>query len=751
MAATEGADTGLNPGPGRKPGARLLPRALLLIGIPALVTAVLLLMPMPELDAFLADPSGTRITDSSGSFLAAVPGPGGAFQLREGRSGIPVECAQIFLSLEDSRFRRHPGVDPLAVLRAIADKAVSPGARSGASTITMQLARLVEPRARSVAGKIVEAWWALRIESRLTKDRILTEYLDHVPFGRNTVGVGAGAWTYFATDLAHLTRAQLLVLAIIPRNPTVFDPFDHAPRLIAAARELDERRHLGIGPGEIEAAVSGAHSGRPPGDAPHFARFIQGELAAGRLRTSGGVLRTTLDLGLNHDIEGRVRFILSRYADSRVTNAAVVAIDNSTGAVIGWVGSRDFKDDIHSGQIDGTLIRRQSASTLKPFLYARALEKGWTAATLLPDVPVVFGPADEESYRPENFDKRSHGVVRLRTALASSLNVPAVYTASRLGLPVFLETLRDLGFTLPADAAGRFGLGTAIGNAEVSLVELVHAFSVFPRRGTLADLALAEGAAPGVHEVFDPFTAWMICSILSDPSARATGFGTRTYFRTVVPAMFKSGTSSEFTNLWCIGATPRFTVGAWAGNFDGRAVINKTGSIVPTQIVSDIINRLSEEHPLPPAGRDFKPPAGVVAARICTVTGLGATPFCDSTRTEYFRTAAEVPRPCAWHAEPARRGDLLLDSLLVGGETVRILFPVNGQVLYRDETLRGGTQGIPVTIAARDSRDVEVVIDGKRASPGPRLSGLQVPLTRGPHEILAIGPGGRDRVRFEVR
>ena len=215
--------------------------------------------------------------------------------------------------------------------------------------------------------------------------------------------------------------------------------------------------------------------------------------------------------------------------------------------------------------------------------------------------------------------------------------------------------------------------------------------------------------------------------------------------------MFKSGTSSEFTNLWCIGATPRYTVGAWAGNFDGRAVINKTGSIVPTQIVSQVIDQLSEKRPLPPAQRDFRPPAHVVAARICTVTGLGATPFCVSTRTEYFRTAAEVPPPCSWHANPSRRGDLLSDSLLARGETVRILFPVNGQVLYLDETQRGGPQAFPVSIAARDAREVQVVIDGKRASAASGLKGLQVALTRGPHEIIASSPAGHDRVRFEVR
>ncbi|MGO9309683.1 MAG: transglycosylase domain-containing protein [Spirochaetia bacterium] len=745
MAAHEGSHIGL------RPGAPLVRRALLLIGIPSLLTAVLLSLPMPELDAFLSDPAGTSITDRSGTLFSLVPGPGGAFQMRAGLAGITAACAEIFVRLEDSRFRLHPGVDPIAVLRAVADRAASRTARSGASTITMQLARLVEPRARSVPGKIVEVWGALRIESRLTKDQILAAYLDTVPFGRNTRGVGAAAWTYFGTDLGRLTRAQLLVLAIIPRNPTVYDPFLHPERIVAAARALDARARLEIPSGEIESAVSAVRSARPPADAPHFSRFVQGELLAGRLHARAGTLRTTLDLDLNHAIEARLRFVISRYDAARVTNAAVIAIDNSTGAVIGWVGSRDFSDAEHSGQIDGALIRRQSASTLKPFLYARAIEKGWTAATLLPDVPVIFGAADEESYRPQNFDKRSHGVVRLRTALASSLNVPAVYTLSRLGVPDFLRTLDSLGFSTPRDAAARYGLGLAIGNAEISLVELVHAFSVFPRGGTLGDLVLEEGSRPAARRVFDPFSAWMICNILSDPSARATGFGTRTFFRTNVPAMFKSGTSSEFTNLWCIGATTRFTVGAWAGNFDGRAVIDKTGSIVPAQIVSDILNLLSDAHPLPPSAREFTAPDRVIPARICTVTGLSATPFCDSTRTEYFRSPAEVPPPCGYHANPFTGGAPLLDSLLSGSEAVRILFPVNGQVFYLDETLRAGTQAIPVSIAARHEGDVRVIVDGRRISPGPQLSQVSVPLTRGTHTVIAEAADGSDRVRVEVR
>jgi penicillin-binding protein 1C len=480
-------------------------------------------------------------------------------------------------------------------------------------------------------------------------------------------------------------------------------------------------------------------------------RFVQGELLAGKLRAFEGVLRTSLDLNLNHDIEARIRFMISRYAGARVTNAAVVAIDNSTEEVIGWVGSCDFSDTTHSGQVDGTLIRRQSASTLKPFLYARAIEHGWTAATLLPDVPVSFGAPDEETYQPQNFDHRSHGVVRLRTALASSLNVPAVYTLSRLGVPEFVRTLSALGFSLRPDAAVHYGLGMAIGNAEVSLLELVHAFSVFPRGGTLKDLVLVPGSNLGTQRVFDPFSAWMICNILSDPSARATGFGLHTYFRTRAPAMFKSGTSSEFTNLWCVGATPRFTVGAWAGNFDGRAVIDKTGSIVPTQIVADILNRLSDEYPLSPDAQSFITTARIIPAKICTVTGLRATSSCDSTRTEYFRSFAEIPPPCDYHASPFTRNELLLDSLLASGESVRIIFPVDGQVFYLDETLRAGIQAIPLSIATRNHENVTVIVDGKRAPRDNYQPKLFLPLTRGVHLVTAQGAHGSDQVRIEIK
>ena len=740
------------------PDAGSVVRGCLVLAALALLIAVPFWLPWRALDSFLSDPAGTRITDRSGALLSLVLDRRGELQEHLGFTEIPSECRRLFVELEDVRFYRHPGVDPLALGRAFLLRLRGGG--SGASTMTMQLARIISPHSRSFAGKLVEAFHALKIESRLSKEEILSLYLDSLPYGRNTKGVAAAAWTYFDAALSDLSPAQLLALSIIPRNPSVYDPFDHPVALIAAAsqaaRHRDLAREMGIGEGDIRAAVLGARSGRPPSHAPHFSRFVSTEIREGKLRARAGEIRTTLDLALNDFIEERVRFYLDRYAQARVTNAAVVAIDNAGGTVIGWVGSGDFSDDARSGQIDGALIRRQSASTLKPFLYARALENGWTPATLLPDSPIEFGSAGDETYRPVNFDRRSHGVVRLRTALASSLNVPAVFTLSRVGVRAFAGDLRSLGFALPADTESRSGLGMAIGNAEVSLLDLVHAFTVFPRGGTFLPLAVTPAQSPGggsgggpggqpAARIFDPATAWLICSILSDPSARATGFGTRTYFRTPFPSMFKSGTSSEFTNLWAVGATPRYTVGAWAGNFDGRTVINKTGSIVPTQLVADVLNRLTT------APADFQRPPGIVEARIDTLTGMRATPLCPSTRSEYFRSEAQVPPPCTYHENPRGRETLLLESLLGAGETLRILFPVDGQVFYLDTTVAESRQSIPLVAASRGGKEITLSIDGQQIRSHAPEGEISLPARRGHHVIIARTSDAEARAVYDVR
>ncbi|MGA2763109.1 MAG: transglycosylase domain-containing protein [Spirochaetia bacterium] len=726
------------------PRGRPVARTVAGLSVLVVLTALSFWLRWPALDAFLADATGTRITDRDGRLLSVVTAPGGGLREILPLEEIPATCRELFVRLEDERFYSHPGVDPLAMARALSSL-LRGGPRSGASTITMQLSRIVSPHPHSLPGKLVEVFRALQIESRLSKDRILSLYLNSLPYRRNTRGVAAAAWTYFGADIAALSPAQLLVLAIIPRNPSLYDPFDHPEDVIATASAASEGKGLDIAPDEIRRAVLSVRSARPPLHAPHFARFVMEQLRRGKLRPADGEVRTTLDSQLNSFIEERTRFYLDRYASARVTNAGVVAIDNASGSVLGWVGSRDFSDAERSGQIDGVLVRRQSASTLKPFLYAGALETGWTAATLLPDSPIEFTSSADETYRPSNFDRRSHGVVRLRTALASSLNVPAVYTLSRVGLPAFIRELHELGFALPADAGARYGLGMAIGNAEVSLLELARAFSVFPRGGTLPDLRIAAAQPRGATRIFSPFTAWLICNILSDPSARATGFGTRTYFRTPFPAMFKSGTSSEFTNLWCLGATPRFTVGAWAGNFDGRAVINKTGSIVPTQLVVDVLDHLQSDV------EEFRKPAGVVEARTDTLTGKRAGPGSSSVRTEYFRDPEQVPELAPAASGPGKRESLLLESLLGREDKVRILFPANGQVFYVDPTVPASDQAIPLIAAARGGEKISLFLDGVEIAHDVPGSSLSLQARPGAHVLVARTSEGEDRSFFEVR
>jgi penicillin-binding protein 1C len=689
--------------------------------------------------------AGMRILDRNGAVLAVFPASDGAYAEPLTREEIPDVCADLFVRMEDKRFYRHHGVDPAALLRAAAGRAAArvSGGRTqragGASTITMQLARILHPHPRTFGGKLAEMRAALNLEAVLSKNEILLRYLNLVPFSRNIRGVGGAARIYYDADLSALSDAQLLVLAVIPRNPRGLDPFASPCALIRTAAAESRRLSLGITEEGIRDAVASARPGRPrPSPAPHFTRMLAAR------SPGGGVVRSTLDIGLTRYIQGRIRAHLDDYARARVTNAACVVIENGTGAVRAWVGSRDYQDQAASGQIDGVLIRRQTASVIKPFLYGFALTKGMTPATLLPDIPLDFGPGD--IYRPANFDGKSRGVVRLRTALGSSLNVPAVFTLSSIGIGPWVSHLRKLGFGLPVDAAARYGLGAAVGNAEVSLLELTRAFAVFPRGGTLPSLSYVEGDGPGSPEeerVYDPQTAWLVADILSDPAARATGFGTRTYFRMPFPAMFKSGTSSEFTNLWCLAATPQYTVGVWAGNFDGRAVINKTGSIVPAQIAADALKHLTL------GGSGFKRPPGILARRICSLTGAIAAGRCPSTREEYFRGPAEVPPPCSYHTAGGGREDLLAASLVSPGPAPVILHPVREQLFYVDPSQPEETQRIPVLIAAPAGDRLRVSLDGEPAlySRGR----LFVPARRGRHVLDVRTPGGEASVTFTVR
>ncbi|MDR3139688.1 MAG: transglycosylase domain-containing protein, partial [Treponema sp.] len=585
-----------NRAPGESSGGNSLFRGLLsrrrfrvplLLGMLLLLFyALLRLSPYGDLEAFLRRPRSVRFYDRQGRLVQIPPAEGGVRREYRPLGEIPPELVAVFVFAEDARFYRHPGIDPVALFRALWQNLREGRRVSGASTITMQLARLISPREeRGWAQKIGEACNALRLEARLTKDQILEIYLNSLPFGFQTEGVGSAARAFFASELAMLSPAQIFSLAVIPRRPAAYNPLTRGEANINAARELYARfaqnraGPLPASPPDWDFAAASARRFDYPFEMPHFVRYAAAELAREGAETPRGrplrnEITLSADLTLQHYLEDLIAAHINRYYDSRLTNGAAAVIDNGTGEILAWVGSADFFNEEAAGQVDGVLAPNQPGSGMKPFLYALALEKGFMPAEVLADIPRNFGT--DALYIPQNFNNRFNGPMLFRAALASSLNIPAVYLLYRLGVENYTLFLRSLGFGFSEEDGASAGLGLALGNTPVSIAELVRAFSVFPRDGLLIPLSWErrprDSALPAAsaRPVMSPDTARIICSFLSDRNARVLAFGSGRNFSTPFPAIFKTGTANQYQNILALGATPRYTAAVWMGNFTGE-------------------------------------------------------------------------------------------------------------------------------------------------------------------------------------
>ncbi len=771
---------------------------------------MLLHLSFPALDRFLATPFSIEVDDRNGVPLQVLPLAEGLLREYQPALALPPYLVDIFLRSEDARFYLHPGVDPVSMLRAVAQYVASGRIISGASTITMQLARIVSPeesaQAHGISGKLREALNALRIEAHLSKTRILDLWLNSIPFGSNVNGVVSASKTYFGAAPSELSAADALLLAVIPRSPQRYNPIDNPAAAADEAAKLAARLRIPVTQEELrnaaEAARAAAAGYRRPFETPHFVTEIRPLIPAGRL-VEGTPLRTTIDLTVQHSLEASLAARVSGAAKNRISNGAGLVVDNQTGEILAWAGSTDFFDVTHSGQIDGVLIRRQPGSTIKPYLYALALDKGFTPATVLPDIPTQFG--SDEVYIPENFNRRFNGPVRLRTALASSLNVPAVYTLQRVGVANFVAKLAELGFVSLRGQQQTVGSGLALGNAEVTLYELVRAFSVFPRDGkTLGYRWSTEGTTPdilesesggdpasardskaekvaaarrdsakgapapsGGRQVFSPTSAGLIRDILSDRVGRVTGFGTRSVLNTPFQAMFKTGTSNQFNNIWAVGATGRYTVGVWMGNFSGSTIIGKPGSSLPAAVVVEMLSLLSRPH------EEFPPIVGVHQVEICALSGEKATANCTATVPEYFADGVDPP-PCDWHRGPglpvwypplyqrwASRRDYNFVTTALNvrprGSAVKaeagmsIVHPPDGSVFYFDPTQRSEDQALRVEVISDSDEPISVSVNGAFMKEGPSPLAVMVPLRRGSFRISGEQGDNRASVSYTVR
>jgi penicillin-binding protein 1C len=503
--------------------------------------------------------SSVRVLDRSGRTVREVRSRDGALYERISLDALPAEVTAAVLAAEDARFHYHPGVDPLAIVRAGGQALWHGRIVSGASTVTQQLARNVVKRSRTLWGKLAEMSLALRIEASLSKRRILEEYLNRVEFGPNVRGIAAASRLYFDKPAAKLSLAEAATLAAIPRGPTLYDP-RRGTALVQRRRDrvLDRMREQGWAePAAVEAAKStpvALQRRRSEGGARHFTRAVLSGALEPVLRDRElAEVQTTLDSDLQREVETLVRDSAERIAPFDASAAAVIVIDNAAGDVLAYVGSPDFFDARALGQNDGVLALRQPGSTLKPFVYATAMGRGsMTTATLLPDVELHL-PTPEGDYSPRNYDGRYHGPVRLREALANSLNVPAVFVAQEIGPHHVLDTLHAVGFTSLTESAEHYGAAIALGDGEVSLRELGEAYSTLARGGlhrrlrAVSRARLASGreiALPPAAEtrVLERETAALLTDVLSDPHARAASFGRGNVLELDFPVAAKTGT-----------------------------------------------------------------------------------------------------------------------------------------------------------------------------------------------------------------
>ncbi len=502
------------------------------VSIGFVVTALWLrLGPLPS--GLLDDPApSTIVVDRHGVPLYEARGADGMRGMKLAPADLPATLVAATLAAEDHRFWSHPGIDPIAVLRALKVNLAERSIVEGGSTISQQVAKLLlnrrDPdRRRGWTAKLHEGVIALRLEHRFDKREILAMYLNLAGYGNQIAGAERASRAYFGTSAALLTPAQAAFLAGLPQRPSGFNP--HRSRTAAVSRQRLVLRRMQLAgtldPEQASLALDERLAFRPassPFVAPHFVEMVLGSSAERPER-----IDTTLDASLQTQILGIIDSQRPALREHGAANVAVVVLDNRTGGWLAWEGSGDYLDEGGGGTINGPVIPRQPGSALKPFTYALAFEEGFTPATVLADIPSSFPTAEPGVvYNPRNYDGRYRGPMLARVALAGSENVPAVALASELGVPKLLRFLSRAGLSTLDRTASHYGLGLTLGNAEVRLDELVAAYAALARGGEwLAPSWRANASGGAARRIVSPRTAFWITDILSDDEAREYVFG----------------------------------------------------------------------------------------------------------------------------------------------------------------------------------------------------------------------------------
>ncbi len=490
---------------------------------------------------------------------------------------IPQFLQQALVVSEDQRFYRHKGVDWPARLHAILQNVKALDSIRGASTLSEQVIRMWHPRPRTLWSRWLEGIEAGRLGKKFSKNEILEFYLNQVPYAGRRRGLVQAARDFFDRDLDTLNAKEMLALVVMVRAPTRLDVRKKPKRLLRSIAQLADRllEYGIIDKGQstmIRTADLKSRAAVLPVRAEHFVQYVY-QLQRPADVAGKGRLRTTLDAGLQHIVQTILDNRLKDIANRGAKNGAVLIVDHRQNEILAWVNSGACLDDVPASWIDAVTTPRQPGSTLKPLLYALALEKGWTAATLVDDSPLSESVGHGlHSYH--NYSRIHYGPLRVRQALANSLNIPAVRTVQFVGVDEFLARLHELGIRSLQQHPDYYGDGLALGNGEITLLELVRAYTVLARQGTYRPLKFFMTQEPHRQEtprIFSAEIASLIGNILSDPEARRLEFGNGSLLRFPVQTAVKTGTSSDYRDAWAVGFNHGFTVGVWIGNLDHAA------------------------------------------------------------------------------------------------------------------------------------------------------------------------------------
>ncbi len=579
----------------------------------------------------------TLVQGSNGETLSAFLSKDDMWRLPMEESDISPELKKAFLAKEDRYFNYHPGINPLAMVRAFFNNILKRKRTSGASTITMQVVRLLDPAPRTYLNKFLESFRALQLEWHYSKKEIFRMYLNLVPYGGNIVGVKSAALIYFQKNANHLSVGEITTLCIIPNRPNSLKPGANSEALLASRNQWLRyfKKHRVFRDDVLADALDEPlemERHALPKVAPHYSLWLK------KYQPRESILKTFIDAGKQSKIESLSSSYMKRWKTHGINNASVVVMENATGKIIAYAGSNDFDDDANHGQVNGVIANRSPGSALKPLIYAMAFDAGLcTPMTLITDVPVNFN-----GYSPENYFRIFNGQVTVERALENSLNVPAVKMLNEVGVKNFTQKLEQAGFQWIGKHKSELGLSAALGGCGVTLMELTNLYRCFANKGVWSKVSYLKTMPSDTLKIplISDASAYMLTNILCKLTRPDLPSGADNALK--VKVAWKTGTSFGRRDAWSIGFNKNYTVGVWVGNFDGTGKSELSGSEMATPLLFEIFNAIDYFN----RTEWFVAPASVDFRLVCSESGNLPSSFCDNTVIDMFLPGISSTEHC---------------------------------------------------------------------------------------------------------